>query len=211
LFAAEDSQKIAAIAAAQHLDIPKFAPALDNPLDANSKFVGVWSSNRGWGNGRGRYGMLIITEVTATGLARGYYLWGPSTKQSWVQDAAGYRWFSEHIVNDKFSIKVNPEVTAKLDSKNVLALSTAKSGKPAEKSRIELHPIWQLVRVREDFEPSIKRNEASRPTAPKREALTASSPPRNVSGSTMEDRYRACRKLVKGFAKREACARTGAI
>ena len=155
--------------------------------------------------------MLILTEVSATGLARGYYLWGPPTKQSWVQDAAGYKWFSEYIVNDKFSIKVKPEITVKLDNRNVLTLSTAKIDKPSEKSNIELRPIWQLVRVREDVQPSTKREQASRHEAPKREAPALSSPPPNVGGSTMEDRYRACRKLVTGFARREACARTGSI
>jgi len=213
LFTAEHSQKVAAIGAAQRLDIPKFtiSPAQDESLGANSRFVGIWSNKLGWANGKGRYGMLIITEVSATGLARGYYLWGPPKKQSWVQDAAGYKWFAEYIVNDKFSIKVNPEVTAKLDSKNVLTLSAAKSDKPSEKSSIELRPIWQLARVRENVEPSAKREQPSRNQAPKREAPAESSPPRNASGSTMEDRYRACRKLVKGFAQREACARNGSI
>jgi len=213
LFTAEHSQKVAAIGAAQRLDVPKFtiSPAQDDSLGASSRFVGIWSSKLGWGNGKGRYGMLIITEVSATGLARGYYLWGPPVQQSWTQDAAGYRAFAEYIVNDKFSIKVNPEVTAKLDSKNVLTMSAAKSGKLSEKSSIELRPIWQLARVRESVEPSAKREQPSRNQAPKREAPAGSSPPRNVSGSAMEDRYRACRKLVKGFAQREACARTGSI
>lgn len=210
LFTAEHSQKIAAIGAAQRLDLPKFeiSPAQDDPLGANSKFVGVWSSKLGWGNGKGRHGMLIITEVSATGLARGYYLWGPPTKHSLNQDAAGYKWFAEYVVNDKFSIKTTPEITAKLD-KNLLTLSFA--NKPSDKSSIELRPIWQLERVRENVEPSAKREQPSRNQVPKREVQAGSNPPRNVSGSTMEDRYRACRKLVKGFAQREACARNGSI
>jgi hypothetical protein len=212
LFTTEDSQRVAAVGTVQKLNLPGYAiaPVSDGPLGPNSKFVGVWSSNRGW-NGKGRYGMLIVTDVSATGLARGYYVWGPPGKGSWTQDAAGYKWFSEYIVDDKFSIKVTPEIKAKLDGKNVLTLSTARLDKPSEKSSIELRPIWQLARVPEDVEPSVKRAKAARHEAPKREAPAGTSPPRNVMGSTMEDRYRACRKLVKGFARREACARTGSI
>jgi hypothetical protein len=218
LFTVEDSQKVAAIGAAQQLDMPKFiiSPAQDDPLGANSRFVGVWASKLGWGNGKGRHSMLIITEVSATGLARGYYVWGPPTKQSWGKDGAGYKPFAEYVANGRFSIKVTPEINVNLDDKNVLKLRVAKSDKPADKSNIELRPIWQLLRVREYVEPSTKREQASRHRAshheaPKREAAAVSNPPRNVSGSTVEDRYRACRKLVKGFARREACARTGAI
>jgi Caspase domain len=217
LFTAEHSQKIAAIGAAQRLDMPKFtiSTAQDDPLGANSRFAGVWSSKLGW-NGKGRHAMLIITEVSATGLARGYYVWGPPAKQAWTRDAAGYRGFTEYIADGKFSIKTAPEIKVNLDDKNVLRLQTAKSDRPADKSSIELRPIWQLVRVREEVVPSTKREQASRRQAsrheaPKREAPAGSSPPRTVSGSTMEDRYRACRKLVKGFARREACARTGSI
>ena len=217
LFTAEDSQKVAAIGTAQKLDLPKFtmAPAPDDPLNANSKFVGVWSNKRGWADGKGRYGMVIITEVSATGLARGYYLWGPPVKESWTRDGAGYKWFSEYIVNDKFSVG-GTEVSVKFD-KNVLLLSSFNKDRPSQTSRIELRPVWQLVRVREATEPSPKRDEPSpkrekpaRQAAPKTEA-TESSAPRAVSGSTMEERYRACKKLVKGFAQREACARAGAI
>ncbi|WP_426437467.1 caspase family protein [Bradyrhizobium genosp. P] len=122
LFTADDSRKIAAIAATQQLDLPKFTISLnqDNPLNPNSKFVGVWSSKTGWGDGSGRYAMLIITEVSATDLARGYYVWGPPGKNSWTKDAAGYKSFAEYIVNGKFSIKTVPEINAVLDDKHVL-------------------------------------------------------------------------------------------
>ncbi len=211
LFTAEDGKKVAAVGTAQRLNMPAFAvaPVSDGPLNANSKLVGVWSSKRGW-NGKGRYAMVIITEVTDTGLARGYYVWGPPVKESWTRDASGYKWFAEYVVNDKFTIKTAPEIAAKLD-KNVLALATSRLGKPSEKSSIELRPIWQLAKVSQDVEPSTKREQALRRNAPKKEALTDSGSPRTVSGSTMEERYRACRKLVKGFAQREACARNGSI
>ncbi|WFU25026.1 caspase family protein [Bradyrhizobium sp. CB1717] len=211
LFAPEDNQKVIAIAAAQKLELPSFtiSPDQNDPLNANSKFVGVWSNKRGWTNGMGRYAMLIVTQVSATGLAKGYYLWGPPTKQSWAKDAAGYKVFAEYIENDKFSINGTP-VTVKLD-KNVLALSSFKKEDPSETASIELRPVWQLVPAPEQAEPSTKREKVSQPRAAKKESAAEPSPPSNASGTSMEERYRACRKLVKGFAQRDACARNGTI
>ena len=211
LFTAEDNQKIAAIAAAQQLNMPNFtiSPHPDDPLITNSRFVGVWSNKRGWNNGKGRYGMLIVTEVSAAGLAKGYYLWGKPTKASWTKDPAGYKSFQEQIADNGFSIG-GTEVSAKLNN-NVFILSSFKKGKPSETSRIDLRPIWQFVRARGPAEPSVKREKASRSQSVRKESTAESSPPRAVGGATMEDRYRACRKLVKGFAARESCARTGSI
>lgn len=211
LFGPEDNQKVVAIASAQQLKLPSFAisPDQNDPLNANSRFVGVWSNKRGWSNGKGRYTMLIITEVSATGLARGYYLWGPPTKQSWMKDAAGFRSFAEYIENDKFSINGTP-VTVKMD-KNVLALSSFKKENPSETANIDLRPVWQLVPVPDDAPPSNKRGKAAQSHAVKKESSTESRAPADAGGASMEERYRACKKLVKGFSKRESCARTGVI
>jgi hypothetical protein len=212
LFTSDDSQKVAAVAAAQQLVLPSFtiSSGQDIPLKADSKFVGVWSNKRGWGkNGKGRYIMLIVTEVSATGLAKGYYLWGPPTKASWTKVVAGYKPFAEYITDNKFSID-GKQVTVRLE-KNILALSSFKKESPSETTSIELRPIWQLVPVPADVEPSAKREKASQPHAVKKESSAESSHPGSVGGATMEERYRACRKLVKGFTRREACARTGVI
>lgn len=180
LFTTEDGQKVAVVGTAQRLDMPKFAvaPVSDGPLNAHAKFVGVWSSKRGW-NGKGRYGMVIITDVSDTGLARGYYVWGPPVKGSWTQDAAGYRWFSEYIVNDKLTIKVKPEVEAKLHE-NVLTLSTTRLGKPTDKSSIELRPIWQLARASEKVEQSTRREQA-----PQRETTKTATAGSNPQGGAL--------------------------
>lgn len=211
LFTSEDNQKVAAIAASQQLKLPSFtiASSQDAPLKPESRFVGVWSNKRGWTNGKGRYAMLIVTEVSATGLAKGYYLWGPPTKASWARDEAGYRSFSEYIVDGKFSISGTP-VTVKLE-KNVLALSSFKKENPSETASIELRPVWQFVPVLEDVQPSTKREKVSQPHAVKKESTAEPLAPASVGGASMEERYRACKKLVKGFARREACARTGVI
>ncbi|MET4261055.1 putative caspase-like protein [Bradyrhizobium sp. S3.12.5] len=211
LFTPEDSQKVAAVAAAQQLILPSFtiASSQDVPLKAASRFVGVWSNKLGWSNGKGRYAMLIITDVSDTGLAKGYYLWGPPTKGSWVKDQPGYRSFAEYITDNKFSIDGTP-VSVKLE-KNVLALSSVNKNSTSETANIELRPIWQLVSMPKDTEPAAKQERSSQPHAAKRADKTESSAPAGVSGTTMEERYRACRKLVKGFAQRDACARRGAL
>lgn len=212
VFAPEDNQKVAAIAAAQQLKLPSFTiePSQDVALNPNSRFIGVWSNNRGWGkNGKGRYGMMIVTDVSATGLAKGYYLWGAPTKGSWAKDEPGYRSFSEYIVDNKFTIS-GTLISVKME-KNVLALSTFKKDNPSETSSIELRPVWQLVPAPEDVQSSKKPEKNPQPHAVKKEITAEPHAPASVGGASMEERYRACRKLVKGFARREACARTGVI
>ncbi|SFJ39980.1 Uncharacterized protein, contains caspase domain [Bradyrhizobium sp. Gha] len=211
LFTPEDSQKVAAVAAAQRLVLPAFtfASSLDVPLKFASGLVGVWSSKRGWSNGKGRYAMLIITDVSDTGLAKGFYLWGPPVKGSWTKDQAGYRAFAEYVTDNKFSISGTP-VTVRLE-KNVLALSSFNDEKPSETANMELRPIWQLVSAPNDAAPTAKHERGSQPHAVRKESNAGSSAPASTGGATMEERYRACRKLVKGFAQRDACARNDTL
>jgi hypothetical protein len=71
--------------------------------------------------------------------------------------------------------------------------------------------VWQFVRARDQAEPSAKREKPSRSQSPRKESSAETSPDPVNAGTTMEERYRACRKLVKGFARREACARTKSL
>jgi uncharacterized caspase-like protein len=177
LFTSEDSQRVATVGAKQQLKMPPFtiAATQGDSLGSYSRFVGVWSSKRGWGDGKGRYGMLIITEVSATGLARGYYLWGPPTKLSWNQGPAGYVQFAEYIANDTFSFKSGQPFNAKLNKNNIMALSSFRPEKPSEKSGVEFHPIWQLAALGHDAtEPSVGRGQASRKS--KETSITNPSP-----------------------------------
>jgi hypothetical protein len=165
LFTSEDSQRIAVVGAKLNLKMPPFSIAATQGdlSNSHSRFVGVWSSERGWGNGKGRHGMLIITEVSATGLARGYYLWGPPTKLSWNQAPAGYSQFAEHIANNTFSFKSGEPINAKLDKNNIMTLSTFTPERPSEKASVELNPIWQLAALGHDStEPSFDRGQTSR-------------------------------------------------
>jgi Caspase domain len=122
LYTADDARKVAAIGATQQLVMPAFSidASVSDIKGPYAKFVGVWSSKAGWGKGAGRHAMVIILGVSATGSARGYYLWGPPTKQSWVQDPAGNHFFAEHIENDKFSIPQTRWSTPNLTARTYL-------------------------------------------------------------------------------------------
>ncbi|SFM85387.1 Caspase domain-containing protein [Bradyrhizobium sp. Rc3b] len=146
VFTPEDSQRVAAIGAKQQLKMPEFTISADRSASsgANARFVGVWSSKQGWQKGRGRQGMLIITAVSATGLASGYWLWGPPTKASWEQSPAGYSKFAEYIEGNGFSLKFRETIAVKLDGKNVIRLSNSNPDHPTERPTIDLYPVWQL-------------------------------------------------------------------
>jgi Caspase domain len=166
LFTSEDSRRVDALGTKLQFRMPPFTVGAtwDSPI-SYARFIGVWSSNRGWGNGKGRHGMLIITRVSADGLTRGYYLWGPPTKASWEQSPAGYtQFFTEKIVENAFSFKSGDQtINVKLDKSNAMALSTFKPQKPSEKSSAEFYPIWQpSAPTHETAEPSVDRGRASR-------------------------------------------------
>jgi hypothetical protein len=166
LFTSEDSRRVEAVGARQQLRMPPFTigATWDSP-SSYARFIGVWSSKRGWGNGKGRQGMLIITGVSADGLARGYYVWGPPTKASWQQSPAGYRpLYNEKIVENAMSFKSgNQTINVKLDKSNTMALSSSKPEKPSETSNVEFYPIWQpAAPTHETAEPPGDRVRGSR-------------------------------------------------
>jgi hypothetical protein len=174
--------------------------------------------------------MLIITGVSADGLARGYYLWGPPTKASWEQSPAGYtQFFTEKIVENAFSIKSgNQTVNAKLDKNNTMTLSTFKPEKPSEKASVELYPTWQLAALGHNAtKPSVDRGQTSRKsketliTNPSPTEARPKVPPsraRNLNQSTQElyakcsaegHRLMGSKHKNVGFSRIEACARNG--
>jgi hypothetical protein len=178
-FSSKDSERIAAIAAKQQLKLPEFAIAAAESGSAgtNSRFVGVWSNERGWGNGKGRHGMLIVTGVSATGLARGYWLWGPSTKGSWEQTPAGYSPFAESIEKDGFVLHFNNTISVKLDAKNVMRLVSSNSAHPAQTVAIDLHAVWQLAApIASGDSPSSPRQTSKPPTSTQSNKRDAASP-----------------------------------
>ncbi|NOJ42684.1 hypothetical protein [Bradyrhizobium australiense] len=165
--------------------------------------------------------MLIVTEVTSDGVALGYYLWGPPKKLSWQKESpAGYVNFAAKINNGKLEFKSGD---VPMDAKVSGSTMTLHSVNPSPQdghsktATIKLSPLWRLSSQNgsvQKQELSERRSTTSERTVkPKRPGpkVALQGDPRRgkMAGPSMEDRYRACRKLVKGFAQREACARNG--
>jgi hypothetical protein len=191
--------------------------------DIYLQFVGVWSNKMGFGGGTGRHAMLIVTEVASDGVALGYYLWGPPKKLSWQKDSpAGYVNFAAKINNGKLDFKSGDVPMDAKVSGSTMTLHSVNPSRQQGQSKtatIELSPLWRLSTPNGPVpkqEPSERRSTMSEPTVkpkPPGQKVALESDPRQskVAGPSLEDRYRACRKLVKGFARREACARNGGI
>jgi len=222
LFSAEDARRVAAVAADQKLKMPPFAIGEtrgDVPA-SYLQFVGVWSNKLGFGEGAGRHVMMIVTEVTSDGIALGYYLFGPPKKLSWENAPAGYVNFAAKIANGKIEFKSGDfPITAKLSGSiiTLYSINPKPRQRQAKSATIKLSPLWLLssqVGTEPRKEPSERRRKVSEPAVGPSEQKVApeeNSRSGKVAQSSMEDRYRACRKLVKGFAQREACARNGGI
>jgi hypothetical protein len=222
LFSAEDARRVAAVAADQKLKMPPFAigETRGGVPASYLQFVGVWSNKLGFGEGAGRHVMMIVTEVTSDGIALGYYLFGPPKKLSWENAAAGYVNFAAKIANGKIEFKSGDfPITAKLSGSIITLYSInpkLRQGQ-AKSATIKLSPLWRLssqAGTEPRKEPSERRRKVSEPAVGPSEQKVApeeNSRSGKVAQSSMEDRYRACRKLVKGFAQREACARNGGI
>jgi caspase domain-containing protein len=225
LFSAEDAQRVATIGADQQLKMPPFAigETKSDVPDRYLQFVGVWSNKDGFGKGTGRHVMLIVTEVTSDGVALGYYLWGPPKRLSWQKGSpSGYVNFAAKINNGKLEFKSGD---VPMDAKVSGSTLTLHSINPmpqqgqSKTATIKLSPLWRLSSQNGPVpkqEPSERRSTISEPTIkpkPPGPKVALESDPRHgkVAGPSMEGRYRACRKLVKGFAQREACARNGGI
>ncbi|MGJ5176728.1 caspase family protein [Bradyrhizobium oligotrophicum] len=219
-FTTEDRERVAAWAAELKLRMPPFTiPSEETkPPNSYSRFVGVWSNKRGWGNGKGRTGMLLIAKVSDTGLASGYYLWGPPTKASWKQSPAGYVEFAEYLFGDTLIFKTDETITAKLDSQNVLTLSASRA-RSSEKSGIELRPIWQLVGpnindTRSTPASAAKAGKAAAGAVSHREAgdreLAKDTQPREAPDEVRAQCRREAHRLQSNDTSRiEACVRNG--
>jgi hypothetical protein len=164
LLTPKDAERVATMAAELQLKMPRFEIGATNGdvPDSYRRFVGIWSNKSRWGNGKGRHGMLIVTEVNSEGLATGYYAWGPPTELSFNQAAAGSVSFSETISNGVLSFKVGSRITieATLNNQNSMVMSStfvgsSKTSHIKKTSHINLSPLWQLTPP--DQTPSGKR------------------------------------------------------
>jgi hypothetical protein len=175
-----DTKRVIAVAEKLELKMPAFSMKA-NQTDETSpfaKFVGIWTSNRGWSNGKGRTGMLIITDASSTGWISGHWLWGPPTKLSWGRSAPGSNPVFEQVVGDSFTMKMGNIISVKLNKNNTMSLVSTKEGSPNQTSRIEFHPIWQLVTVRTTPDPDHDR---SAPPTSRKEKRAERSPERSIT------------------------------
>jgi len=158
LLTPKDAERVATMAAELQLKMPRFEIGATNGdvPDSYRRFVGIWSNKIGWGNGKGRHAMLIVTNVTSDGLANGYYAWGPPTEFSFIQAAAGSVSFAEKISNGVLSFKVGSRTTveATLNNQNSMVMNSTLVGS-SKTSHINMRPLWQLIPP--DQTPSGKR------------------------------------------------------
>lgn len=144
LFADSDIAKIAAIASRQKLALPPYE--IHQPDDVvpskYRRFVGVWSSRHGY-NGVGRQAMLIITDVSGTGLAKGYYLLGPAKRVSFNQDPPNYRPIISQIVGDSIRFGGGYGITTiTLRDRNMRAAVIWADGRTAA---VTMEAVWTLA------------------------------------------------------------------
>ena len=149
-YSAEDAQRVEAFAKELNLKMPPFAIGETKPdvPSAATRFVGIWSSKVGFGEGKGRRVMLIVTEASSGSpdLALGFYLWGPPTKLSWEQnDPAGYAGFAGKITDGvlRFNSGSVP-MEARLTEPNHMRLQAKNPKRPSEIAVVKLEPLWQL-------------------------------------------------------------------
>jgi uncharacterized caspase-like protein len=149
-YTAEDAQRVEAFATELNLKMPPFAigeTKANVPISA-AQFVGIWSSKIGFGDGKGRRAMLIVTEVSSgtSDLALGFYLWGPPTKLSWEKnEQAGYVGFAGKITDGVLRFKSGAvPMEAKLGGPNRMTLQSTNPKKPSETAVVKFTPLWQL-------------------------------------------------------------------
>jgi len=228
-FTEEDAKRVAAFGAGIDLKMPPFAigeTKADVPASF-AQFVGVWSSKTGFGGGKGRKGMLIVTEVLSDGLALGYYLWGPPTKLSWSKAPAGYAPLASKIDGGVLRFQ-SGELEAKLSGPNAMTLKSTNLKKRSETATLKFEPLWRLLP--QDQIPQGKRlgdrsGEDSRPAVRKASrAISSSSEDKPGSSGTRDPQstkalYARCsaeghriadgKHKNVGFSRIEACVRNG--
>jgi adenylate cyclase len=145
-FTETDALTVAEVGKQKGFEIPIFQiERLDPKVAAETRrFVGVWASKVGYGNGTGRHAMLIVINVSVEGDMSGYLIWGPPTKNSLFQFPAGYRRFTARIDKDRFQFPNGSAITSgTLLPTNIIKLrDDYNDGKNAT---IFVEPIWTMA------------------------------------------------------------------
>jgi len=153
LFKEADMQRVKAIAAKLELVLPEFTinrPASTLPPTLR-QYSGIWASKIGFGGGRGRQGMLIVTNVETDGKLMGYFVYGPPTPQTIEQTAAGYHQWLGTVAGDILTYPYpRGTTTVQFSGDNLFLTQKRDDGRTPT---ITLEPVWRLV----DEEHSAKR------------------------------------------------------
>jgi uncharacterized caspase-like protein len=148
LFTEQDMQHVRAIAAEHSLTVmPAFKierPDSKLPVGLR-KFVGVWASEIGFGSGRGRHAMLIVTNVEAPARAAGYYVWGVPTEQQINQSPAGVDPFEGKATGDQLTFQQGARYTLTATLLGGGNLSLVQKNNDGKLSYVTLKPVWRLL------------------------------------------------------------------
>jgi hypothetical protein len=146
----DDAQHVTSKAADLKLKLPKlhFGDLKAGVQASSARFVGAWATKIGFGGGKGRQAMLIVTEALPNGLVFGYYAYGPPTKYSWNQSPASFMKFAVNISDGQFTFNSgNIPITAVVTRSNEVKLSSTLTidHRLRDKSEATLEPIWQMI------------------------------------------------------------------
>jgi hypothetical protein len=150
-FTEEDAKRVAQLGGILKLKMPefKFGEIKPDVPASYAGFVGVWTSAVGFGGGKGRKGMLIVTDVMSDGFALGYYVYGDASPSSWIKTPAGYATFSTHIVNNGLSFKSGSTPFAISKSSNgelvVTTLRVVDGKVTKESAQAVFKPTWVAI------------------------------------------------------------------
>ncbi|XIA65413.1 caspase domain-containing protein [Bradyrhizobium sp. TZ2] len=142
----EDEARIAALAAELKFKMPGFTMGELKPDVPQSvrRFVGIWVNKNGY-EGGGRRAMLIVTDAASNGAVAGYYVWGPPTKSSWVQDEPGYSKITGQITDGELEVLfATIKITARLDGRSRLMVRLKTTHGREKTGTGRFSGVWQL-------------------------------------------------------------------
>jgi hypothetical protein len=145
LFSADDTGLIEKIGRDKQFNMPPYQiDAIDSDVpDKLKRFVGVWVSRIGNGNGTGRQVMLIVSHVDKEGTASGYVISGPPTRTAWSQAPASYTAFKSKIGGDTLQFQVGKAQEILRLTENDQVSYHIQMGERS--SWNTLYPVWRLA------------------------------------------------------------------
>jgi hypothetical protein len=144
LFTADDAKLVAELARRKQFNMPPFQiDALDNDVpDKLKRFLGIWVSKIGNGNGAGKQMMLIVSHVDRDGTVSGYVMFGPPTRRAWNQAPASYTAFKTTVTGNVLQFQINKTSGVfELVSGDLFSIHVQAGPRSATNT---LYPVWHL-------------------------------------------------------------------